>query len=426
MSAPVNSPIDQLRNVANLQEVWKQEHTDAFNKLKVALASAPLIYPIDYNYPLHVATDASNTAICGVLYMQVGDKKKYVAMASRGLTSVERCYSTTRRELLAIVYCFQRFNKWLVQKHFTLHTDHRSLLYIQTSLVPNHLLLTYYETLFSLSYTVIHIPGILNVIADAGSRMYTEGYKLQGKVGYHPFRSTSPTQVFDHWSMDLATFNITSTSGNNYMLILVDHFSRFTILRAITDKSSLTIAKELLNVFCLFSFPKVLTSDNGSEFVNEIVSQLILMSGIDRRLSLPYTPTGNSVTERFVGIAKSVIVKSLKGKHADWDLYLNPTQLAMNIKYSKLHKSRPYSIVFNRQPNDFKDYSKVVPTLSLMKADTKKIHDRLVFAQEVVIPQIALLIKTTQDNDHARFEKTHKVLKDMYPVGSKVMIVNVH
>ncbi|KAG2228371.1 hypothetical protein INT48_007210, partial [Thamnidium elegans] len=462
------SPLDQLRNVANLQEVWTQEHTNSFNQLKIALASAPLIHPIDYTHPIHVATDASKTAISGVLYMQIGDEKKYVAMASRGLTSVERCYSTTRRELLAIVYCFQRFNKWLVMKHFTLHTDHRSLLYIQSQEIPNHLLLTYYETLFSLSYTVIHIPGILNVIADAGSRMFTEGYKLQGGeiineensgfiirrdkrtletaldesqtrvpikqlnhfnisvVGFHPFRSTTPTQVFDHWSMDLATFNVTSTSGNNYMLILVDHFSRFTILRAITDKTSLTIAKELLNIFCLFSFPKVLTSDNGSEFVNEIVSQLILMSGIDRRLSLPYTPTGNSVTERFVGIAKSVIIKSLKGKHADWDLYLNPTQLAMNIKYSKLHKSRPYSIVFNRQPNDFKDYSNVTPTLSLMKADTKKIHDRLAFAQEVVIPQIAALIKNTQDNDHARFEKTHKVIKDMYPIGSKVMIINVH
>ncbi|KAG2228634.1 hypothetical protein INT48_001503, partial [Thamnidium elegans] len=178
--AHISSPLDRLRNVANLQEVWKQEHTDAFNKLKIALASAPLIHPIDYNYPIHVATDASHNAISGILYMQKGNEKKYVAMASRGLTNVERCYSTTRRELLAIIYCFQRFDKWLVQKHFSLHTDHRSLIYMQSQEIPNHLLLTYYETLFGLSYTVIHIPGILNVIADAGSRLFLEGYKLQG------------------------------------------------------------------------------------------------------------------------------------------------------------------------------------------------------------------------------------------------------
>ena len=114
--------------------------------------------------------------------MQVGETRKYVAMASRGLNSVESCFSTTRRELLGIVYCFQRFNKWLVNKHFTLHTDHRSLIYMQSQEIPNHLLLTYYETLFSLSYTVVHIPGILNVIADAGSRLFTEGYNLEGGV----------------------------------------------------------------------------------------------------------------------------------------------------------------------------------------------------------------------------------------------------
>ena len=133
------------------------------------------------------------------------------------------------------------------------------------------------------------------------------------------------------------------------------------------------------------------------------------MSGIDRRLSLPYTPQGNSVCERFVGIAKSSIVKMLNGKNDYWDLYLNPVQLAMNIKYSKLHKSRPYSIVFNRQPNDLKDYSNDVPTLTMESADTKMINDRLAFAQNIVIPHIAARIKETQTYDHAHFEKTHRI-----------------
>ncbi|KAG2210721.1 hypothetical protein INT45_013565 [Circinella minor] len=592
MYAHISDKLDKLRNVKDLPAVWTDEHTKAFNNMKLALVSAPLIHCIDYQYPLHVATDASNTGISGVLYMLVNTEKRFVAMASRALNKVESNYSTTRRELLAIVFCFERFSKWLIQKHFTLHTDHRSLIYLHSQEVPNHLLLTYYETLFSLSYDVVHLPGHLNDIADAGSRLFKEDYHLEGgklvdettssfitkrknkkhdnpndqsqnlnqiqkiqykkrktkatpqlkisstfykkamkqygkdyiqnfkqesktpitlpestctsgtnttpvvlralqfadymtppekerddiinkahllghfgikavedtihndyklhwtnmrkdiirivsncdacshfniaKVGYHPFNSVLPDQPLDHWSMDLGTFNTTSASGNNYMLVMVDHFSRFTILRALPDKTSLTVAKELLNIFCLFSWPRILSHDNGSEFINEVVSQLILMSGIDRRLSLPYTPQGNSVCERFVGIAKTSIVKLLNGKYDDWDLYLNPVQLAMNIKYSKLHKSRPYAVVFGRQPNDFKDYSNEIPSLSLETADTKIINDRLKFAQEVVIPQIAALIKDTQTKDHERFAKTHKVLTDMYPIGRKCMIVNVH
>lgn len=146
--------------------------------------------------------------------------------------------------------------------------------------------------------------------------------------------------------MDLGTFDVTLASGNNYIMALVDHFSRFTIT-SITDKTALSVAKELFSVFCLFGFGKVLTSDLGFEFIGEVVSQLIILSEIDRRLSLPYNPLGNSVTERYVGIAKLGIIKMLKGKHDDWDLYLNGIQLAMNIKYSKIHKSRPYTIVFH-------------------------------------------------------------------------------
>jgi putative transposase len=594
----ISACLDKLRNVKNLQDHWTDIHTIAVRKLQQALSSAPLIHAIDYQYPLHVATDASNTGISGVLYMKVDNEVRYVAMASRTLSGSEIHFSTTRKEILAIVYCFKRFSKWLVNKHFTLHTDHRSLIYLHSQEVPNHLLLTYYEVLFGFSYSVVHLPGHLNSIADAGSRLQWDDFQnLQGgkivnestssfilkkrnkntgntieqsrnivkrtfkrknkkftpqlkvsstfykkaikqysrenappithlprnyttgsnnepinkvtrenkitsekdqlitaalryadfitpprterddiinkahlhghfgikavettihrdynmhwtnmrddiqriistcdacshyniaKVGYHPFRSVLPEQPLDHWSLDLGTFNTTSAAGNNYMLVMVDHFSRFTILRALPDKNSLTIAKELLNIFCLFSFPKVISHDNGGEFIGNIVSQLILLSGIDRRLSLPYTPQGNSVCERFVGIAKASIIKMLNGKHDAWDLYLNSVQLAMNVKYSALHKTRPYTIIFNRQPNGFEDYSQVKHTLSTEKADIKLIDDRLAFAQQVVIPEITKLIKATQDNDHARFEKTHRIIRDMYPIGSTVMIQNVH
>jgi hypothetical protein len=598
--AHISSSLDKLRNVKDLPAHWTDSHTAAFRNLQKALSSAPLIHAIDYRFPLHVATDASNTGISGVLYMRVDNEVRYVAMASRALSGSELHFSTTRREILAVVYCFQRFSKWLVNKHFTLHTDHRSLIYIHSQQIPNHLLLTYYEVLFSFSYSVVHLPGHLNYIADAGSRLFVDDFnnlqggkivdekepfilkksdkllqaankphvymekrtfKKKGKkfkpqlnisstfykkalkqyaqeqsqnekliknlpsnistgsnnepisnynrenkytsnqdtfinsalryadyitppkkerddiinkvhlsnhfgikacettihrdfnmhwtnmrddiqriisncsrcrhfnlstAGFHPFRSILPDQPLDHWSIDLGTFNVTSAAGNNFMLVMVDHFSRFTILRALPDKSSISIAKELLNIFCLFGFAKAISCDNGKEFVNNIVTQLLLLSGIEPKVSLPFNPLGNSVCERFVGIAKNSIVKLLNGKHDSWDLYLNSVQLAMNSKYSKLHKSRPYAIVFNRQPNGFEDYSKVKHTLSTEKADVKLIDDRLAFAQEVVIPEIAKLIKETQDKDHAKFAKTHRIIKDMYPIGSTVMILNVH
>jgi hypothetical protein len=60
--------------------------------------------------------------------------------------------------------------------------------------------------------------------------------------------------------MDLGTFNVTSTSENNFILVMVGLFSRFTILRAIPDKQALIIARKLINTFCTFGLPKIIAS----------------------------------------------------------------------------------------------------------------------------------------------------------------------
>ena len=65
----------------------------------------------------------------------------------------------------------------------TLHVVYRSseFDFLHSIEIPNHLLLTYYEVLFSLPYDVIHLPGHLNYIADAGSRLFADEFSnLQG------------------------------------------------------------------------------------------------------------------------------------------------------------------------------------------------------------------------------------------------------
>jgi hypothetical protein len=248
------------------------------------------------------------------------------------------------------------------------------------------------------------------------------------RVGYHPPRSVLPDGVFDHICIDLGDFNTTSSRGNNFMLVVVDYFSRFTILRALPDKSSYSVAKELLHICCQFGFPRIITHDNGMEFVNEVVKQFIQMSGMDRRLSLPYTPTGNSVVESYVGICKRSIIKALTANAVEpesWDLYLDVIQYSVNCQYSRLHKSRPFAVMFNRQPNDFIDYTDVKPTINIEKSDSKLIDKKLKYVKDVIIPSIAKRIKETQLNDHLKFQKNNKIIETKYPLNSKVMIVNV-
>lgn len=528
--ADICGPLDALRNEKSLDGIWSNTHLKAFRNIQRALSSAPVLSPPDMSYGIHVATDASVTGIGGIMYQIVDDHIRYIGMASRKLSVSEQNYSTTKRELLAVVYMFKKFHKWLFGIPFTLHTDHKSLIYLHTQESPNALMLNWYDTIFSYSFNIVHLPGVKNIIPDALSRLFSDDNNLEGddftsnndnrkkrkintkdkqnkkilsskphqnallhralryqdymtppvnerddiifkahllghfgvnavedtihndklhwtnlrqdierilsqcvecnkhnisKIGYHPPKSVLPDGPLDHWCMDLGTFDVTSGSGNNYVLVLVDYFTRFTILRALPDKQSTTIAKELLSIFCLFGFPKIINSDNGTEFVNEIVSQMIIMSGIDRRLSAPYSPMGNSVNEAYVGITKRTIIKQLKGVKHDWDLYLNCTQYAINCKYARLHKSRPYAVLFNKQPNDFIDYTNVRSTINIEKADTKAIDEKLDYVNKVVIPALSLKIKETQERDHDYFMKKHRIIHSQFPINSEVYVKNI-
>lgn len=166
--------------------------------------------------------------------------------------------------------------------------------------------------------------------------------------------------MFDHIAIDFGDFATTSTTGNNYLLLVVDYFSRFTILRAIPDKSPVTVAHALLSICCLFGFPTIITSDNANEFTGAFIRKFLELSGLDWLSSLPYTPTGNSVVEVFMGVTKRAIIKSLTHEANEpeaWDQYLDVVQYAINIQYARLHKSQPFSVMFSRAPNLFKDYA---------------------------------------------------------------------
>ncbi|CEP10370.1 hypothetical protein, partial, partial [Parasitella parasitica] len=59
-------------------------------------------------------------------------------------------------------------------REFTLHTDHRSLIFLNTQEVPNAMMLGWWETIFSYTFDIVHLPGIFNLIPDALSRLYED------------------------------------------------------------------------------------------------------------------------------------------------------------------------------------------------------------------------------------------------------------
>ena len=124
-------PLNQLLR-KNHKFLWTDACEQAFKALKDALASAPILAFPNFKEPFHLYTDASNDGI-GVTLGQIQEGREVViAYASRDFNAAERNYSTTEREALAVIFGIKKFEPYLYEKKFILHTDHHSLKWLMT------------------------------------------------------------------------------------------------------------------------------------------------------------------------------------------------------------------------------------------------------------------------------------------------------
>ena len=123
----VARPMNQLLE-KDVPFAWNEDVDRSFQVLKKALSSAPILSFPDFSLPFLVDTDASNSGL-GAVLSQVGpdNVERPVYFASRTLNRAEHKYSTTRKELLAVVWALKTFRPYLLGAPFVLRTDHNAL-----------------------------------------------------------------------------------------------------------------------------------------------------------------------------------------------------------------------------------------------------------------------------------------------------------
>ncbi len=174
--AHIAKPLTSLLR-KDTQFEWTRDQENSFNKFKKILSEDLLLKYPDYSKEFIVTTDASNFAIGAVLSQGEIGQDLPISFASRTLNKLECNYSTTEKELLAIVWAVKHFRPHIYGKKFKIVTDHRPLTWLFNVKDPNSKLIRWQIKLSEYEYEIVSKEGRKNSNADALSRIQVENNK---------------------------------------------------------------------------------------------------------------------------------------------------------------------------------------------------------------------------------------------------------
>ncbi|GJV38573.1 reverse transcriptase domain-containing protein [Tanacetum coccineum] len=125
----ISKPMTQLL-MKDAKFDFSDDCKKAFNILKEKLTTAPIIISPDWNVPFELMCDASDFAVGAVLGQRIDGKFKPIYYASKTLNNAQEHYTTTEKELLAVVFSFDKFRQYLVLSKTVVYTDHSALKYL--------------------------------------------------------------------------------------------------------------------------------------------------------------------------------------------------------------------------------------------------------------------------------------------------------
>ena len=134
-----------------------------------------------------------------------------------------------------------------------------------------------------------------------------------------PMQIYLPGEPGQRVAMDICGALETTPSGNKYVLVISDHFSKYTEAYALKDQTAESVARVLVREwFVKKGPPEELHSDKGANFESNLIHEICKLYDIDKTRTSAYHPQGDGQVERFNKSLMSM-VKALIEKEREWD-----------------------------------------------------------------------------------------------------------
>ncbi|GJT87191.1 reverse transcriptase domain-containing protein [Tanacetum coccineum] len=370
--------------------VFSKDCIDAFQTLKKKLTEAPILVVPDWNLPFELMCDASDFAIGAVLGQRRSKHFQPIHYASKTMTEAQIHYTTTEKEMLAVVYAFEKFRPYLVLSKSIVYTDHSALKYLMNKQDAKPRLLRWDDPYHFRICTdqiirrCVHGQEAIDILKachegptgghhsanftaqkvfDIGffwPTIYQDAHTMikscdtcqrQGKISQRdemPQNAIQVCEIFDVWGIDFMG-PFPSSHGNKYILVAVDYLSKWVKAKALPTNDARVVVKFLKSLFARFGTPRAIISDRGTHFCNDqfakVMSKYGVLFDIAYRYYHPQTSGQVEVSNRGL---KRILERTVGENHASWSDKLDDALWAFRTAFKTPIGCTPYKLVYGK------------------------------------------------------------------------------
>nr|GEY85144.1 DNA-directed DNA polymerase [Tanacetum cinerariifolium] len=418
--------------------------------------------------------DASDYAVGAVLGQRIEKHFRPIHYASKTMNQAKANYTTTEKEMLAVVYAFEKFRSYLIMNKSIVNTGHSALKYLfakkdaKARLLRWILLLQEFDfkvidTRVAKNYAVDHLLRLKNPYENVfDPKEINETFPLEslnkvkvahkdpstpwfadlanyhvgnfiikaidilnachsGPTGGHYGASYTAKKVFDsgfYWpSIYKDAFELVKhcdscqRQGNKYILVAVDYLSKWVEAKALPTNDARVVVKFLKSLFSEFGTPKAIISDRGTYFCNDQFLRVMEKYRVTHRLSTAYHPQTSGRVEVTNRGLKSILERTVGENRASWSDKIEDALWAFRTTFKTSIGCNPYHLAYKNS--------------LIYKERTKKLHDDKIKNRIFNVGDQALLfnsrLKIFSGKLKSRWSGPFTISK-IYPYGTAKLI----